>query len=95
MLNRYTIGVKLMSWGAKMCLNSGEDKEKLKMTVNGNTLLGSHTDSGGHLHSHIQPMCDYDTQSVVNVLKQQLLLSDDNQVKDSSQRKEYYRDEWK
>ena len=95
MISRYALGVKLMSWGARLCLNSDDDKKRFKAAINGNTLLGSHADSGGHLHSHIQPMCDYDTQSVVNTLKQELLLSNNNQMKHPSERKEYYKEEWK
>lgn len=89
------LGVRLMSWGAQLCLNSDEDKNNFKMAINGNTTIGSYADSGDHLRDHINPMCDYDTQSVVNVLKQELLLSGNNQVKHSSVKLEYYKENWK
>ena len=83
-----------MSLGALLCLNSNEDKERFKNAINGNTTLGSHVESVDHLRAHIQPMCDYDTQSVINVLKQELIISDCNQIKNSSKKLEYYKEEW-
>lgn len=86
-----------MSWGAKLCLNSGEDKEKFKNSININTTVGSYADSGDYLRGEIQPMNDYDTQSVINVLKQELLIEDQlafNGCK-VSEKKSYYKEAWK
>lgn len=84
-----------MSWGAKLCLNSAEDKEKFKQAINRNTTIGSFVDSGDHLRGVISPMCDYDTQSVINVIGQGLLNLDLNVKSHVSERVEYYKDEWK
>lgn len=85
-----------MSWGAKMCLNSEKGKELFKDAINRNTACGSHFDSGDYLRGEINPMCDYDTQSVVNVLKNELLINPDaafSGIK-TSEKKTYYRDSW-
>lgn len=97
MLSRYDLGVKLMSWGAKLCLNSFEDKEKFKQAINRNTTIGSYADSGDHLRGIINPMCDYDTDSVINVLKQELLIEKQlafNGV-NTSEKETYYKESWK
>ena len=94
---KYRLGVKLMSWGAKLCLNSAEDKEKFKQAINRNTTIGSFADSGDHLRGQINPMCDYDTDSVVNVLKQELLIEKQlafNGYK-TSVKETYYKESWK
>lgn len=97
MLSRYNLGVKLMGLGAKMCLNSTEDKERFKQAINRNTTIGSLADSGDHLRGEISPMCDYDTDSVINVLKQELLIESQlafNGV-DTSVKETYYKEVWK
>jgi hypothetical protein len=97
MLNSFNLGVKLMSLGAKLCLNSAEDKERFKQAINRNTTIGSLADSGDHLRGSIQPMNDYDTQSVINVLKQELLIKDQlvfNGV-DTSKKETYYKEVWR
>lgn len=85
-----------MSWGAKLCLNSDEDKEKFKDAINRNTTCGSHIDSGDHLRGAISPMCEYDTQSVINTLKHELLINNDIAFsgEKTSKRIEYYKEEW-
>ncbi len=97
MLSKYNLGVKLMSWGSKLCLNSAEDKEKFKQAINRNTTIGSFADSGDHLRGHIQPMNDYDTDSVVNVLKQELLIEKQLAFNDcnTSVKETYYKELWK
>lgn len=97
MLNRYSLGVKLMSWGAKLCLNSDEDKEKLKRQININTTIGSYADSGDYLRGFIQPMSDYDTQSVINVLKQELLIKKQLAFNGAkvTEKETYYKDVWR
>lgn len=86
-----------MSLGAKMCLNSDEDKEKFKDVININTAIGSYADSGDHLRGSISPMNDYDAQSVINVLKQNLLIEKQlafNECK-VTERSTYYSEKWK
>lgn len=97
MLSRYALGVKLMSFGASLCLNSAEDKEKFKQAINRNTTIGSFADSGDHLRGEINPMCDYDTDSVINVLKQELLIKEQLAFNntDTSVKEAYYREVWK
>lgn len=86
-----------MSLGAKLCLNSTEDKEKFKQAINRNTTIGSYADSGDYLRGAINPMCDYDTDSVINVLKRELLVEKQlafNGV-DTSKKETYYKEVWK
>ena len=85
-----------MSWGAKLCLNSAEDKERFKDAINRNTTCGSHIESGDHLRSAINPMCEYDTQSVINTLKHELLINHDVAFsgEKTSKKIEYYKEEW-
>lgn len=85
-----------MSYGAKLCLNSVEDKEKFKDAINRNTTLGSHIESGDHLRGVISPMCDYDTQSVINTLKHELLVNGDVDFsgENTSKKIKYYKEEW-
>ena len=91
------IGVKLMSLGAKLCLNSPDAKEKFKQSINRNTTLGSIADSGDHLRGEINPMCDYDTQSVINVLKLELLNENQSGFNgvDTSAKETCYKEIWK
>lgn len=86
-----------MSWGAKLCLNSSEDKEKLKRQININTTIGSYADSGDHLRGFIQPMSEYDTQSVINVLKQELLVKEQLAFNDGevTEKETYYKEVWR
>lgn len=87
-----------MCWGAKLCLNTEEEKHRFKIKINNNTKTGSVCESGDHLRGHIQPMCDYDTQSVINVLKNEILINNDADVwgegHESSKRIQYYHEEW-
>lgn len=86
-----------MSLGARLCLNSDEDKESFKNAINRNTTVGSFIDSGDHLRDEIKPMCDYDTQSVINVLSQELLIKKDVAFSDTvtTDKKEYYKEVWR
>ena len=97
MLSKRSLGVKLMSLGASLCLNSAEDKEKFKQSINRNTTIGSFADSGDHLRGEINPMCDYDTDSVINVLKQELLIKEQLAFNntDTSVKETYYKELWK
>ena len=93
---KYKLGVKLMSLGAKICFNSDEDKERFKDAININTTIGSYADSGDYLRGGINPMNDYDTQSVINVLKQNLLIEKQLAFNDSkvTKKETYYKEVW-
>lgn len=97
MLSRFSLGVKLMSFGAKLCLNSETDKQALKDAININTVIGAYADSGGHLLSSLTPITEYDTQSVINVLKQELLIKKDLAFNSYSPttKEAYYKENWK
>jgi len=87
------LGWLLIRWGAKLAFKSDDDMRNLKHHVNLNTWIGSQSDSGGHTLSKINPMCDYDTQSVINVLR---IPQDDNSIKNTLSKKiEYYEEKWK
>ena len=93
---RFNLGVKLMSIGARLCFNSDGNRDLFKDAINRNTTVGSHVDSGDHIRGSLSPMCEYDTQSVINVLTLKLLTEDDvafSSVK-TSERVEYYKDKW-
>lgn len=86
-----------MSLGAKLCLNSKEQKQAFKDAINRNTTIGSFADSGDYLRGYIQPMNDYDTQSVINVLKQELLIKKDLAFNGESTTRfeKYFSEKWK
>jgi hypothetical protein len=93
---RFNLGVKLMSIGARLCFNSDDSRDLFKDAINRNTTVGSHVDSGDHIRGSLGPMCEYDTQSVINVLTLKLLSEDDvafSGVK-TSEKVEYYKDKW-
>lgn len=87
-------GAALIKLGAKLYFDSDNSKlENLKDAINTQTTIGSYTDSGDHLRSSIQPMCEYDTQSVICALK----FGGFTEAPDVkfSERVEYYKDQWK
>tara|TARA_R110000851_G_scaffold54908_1_gene129242 strand:- start:44 stop:337 length:294 start_codon:yes stop_codon:yes gene_type:complete len=93
---RFKLGVKLMSLGARLCLSSDFNRDLFKDAINRNTTVGSHVDSGDHIRGTVSPMCEYDTQSVINVLCMELMINDDvafGKIK-TSKRIEYYKEEW-
>lgn len=67
------LGIELMAIGADLYFTTdndlGHNNHKLKDAINRDTLLGSFADSCGYIHSNMEPMCQYDTQSVINVLR--------------------------
>ena len=74
---KFKIGVKLLKWGSLLVFKDKQSKDLLKDAVNRNTLIGSIVESGNHIAGEVQPLCEYDTQSIVNVLKQELLVKKD------------------
>lgn len=61
-------GLQLMREGASLFFIDDESKEVFKRKINADTWVGSMAGSGGHIHSSMEPMSDFDTQSVINVL---------------------------
>lgn len=87
-------GAALIKLGAKLYFDGDDRKiENLKDAINTQTMIGSYADSGDHLRSFIQPMCEYDTQSVICALK----FGGFTEFRDvkCSERVEYYKDLWK
>ena len=91
-MSKRSLGIKLLSIGAKLVFSSDDDRDKLKHTINADTWIGAMSESGGHLLADVQPMNEYDTQSVINVLKHSKL---DAEVDSSSKKIQYYKEEWK
>ena len=87
-------GAALIKLGAKLYFDGCNSKlENLKDAINTETTIGSYADSGDHIRSFVQPMCEYDTQSVICVLKFGSFAESVN-VK-YSERVRYYKDTWK
>ena len=86
-------GVELMKQGAKLFFTGVAEKELFKHLVNGETVIGSYADSGGYIHSEMQPLCEYDTISVINVLRHGLL-SAENTIIPQSTPVNYYTEKW-
>ena len=93
---RFKFGVKLMGIGARLCLDSDINRDLFKDAINRNTAVGSYVDSGDHVKGMVSPMCEYDTQSVINVLSLELLFNDDVAfcgIK-TSKKAGYYKEDW-
>lgn len=88
---RRKLGWLLMRVGAKLAFVNDMDSQLFKGAINVNTWVGAQSESGGHLLGSIQPMCDYDTQSVINVLK----LPKSNEAQPAASEKDtYYSESW-
>jgi len=87
---KYKLGKWLLRKGATLYFVTEEDREELKNRINSDTWFGSFIETGNHLVYHMQPMNDYDTQSVINVLKH----IEPNYNRITSEREEYYKDVW-
>lgn len=94
---RFQLGVKLLKWGASLTFVDDDYRDLFKDAINRNTCVGSHVESGNHLTGYIQPMCEYDTQSVINVLRQELMVKPDLAFSRTvvTEREEYYKETWK
>lgn len=94
---RFKLGIKLLKWGSLLVFKDQYYKDLLKDAVNRNTLIGSIVESGNHIAGYVQPMCEYDTQSVVNVLNQELLVKKDIAFVGMSPTDKvvYYKEKWK
>jgi hypothetical protein len=94
---KFRLGITLLSWGSQLVFTNDDSKQLFKDAVNRNTLIGSHIETGNHLTGYVQPMCEYDTQSVINVLNQKLLINEDAAFVGMSitEKHEYYKETWK
>lgn len=84
-----------MKQGAKLFFVDDAAKELFKHLVNVETIIGSYADSGGYIHGMMTPLCEYDTQSVVNVLRNGLPAQDKPFTATPTVRKEYYQETWR
>jgi len=66
---RRKLGLWLLSQGARLAFVTDADKEELKDAINHDSIVWDAAGAGGHIRSELKPMNEYDTQSVVNVLK--------------------------
>lgn len=92
------LGIELMAIGADLYFTTdndlGHNNHKLKDAINRDTLLGSFADSCGYIHSNMEPMCQYDTQSVINVLRRRHLTKY-SQHNSPTDMEAYYKEVWK
>lgn len=84
-------GAALIELGANLYFKDDEQTQKLKRAINENTTIGSYAESGDHIRGHVKPMCDYDTQSVVNVLRQGKFCEN---ASETSKREAWYSESW-
>ena len=70
------------------------DRDKLKRKINYETIIGSCSESGGHIHGGMAPMNDYDTQSVINTLRNFDSFDLDTSEADT-EKENYYTEKWK
>ena len=93
---RFRIGVKLMGIGARLCLDSDVNRDLFKDAINRNTTASSYADSGDHIKGVVNPMCEYDTESVINVLSLELLVNDDFAFRGikTSKKVKHYKEDW-
>ncbi|MBA57023.1 MAG: hypothetical protein CMK89_21450 [Pseudomonadales bacterium] len=82
----------LIKLGAKLYFDSENKRDLFKHDINKQTTIGSYADSGDHLRGSIEPMNDYDTQSVILSLKYGTF-NNDGDVK-FSKKETYYKDVW-
>lgn len=92
------LGIELLSLGVNLYFTKDGDIRHnnivLKNAINHNTLIGSFADSGGYIHGDISPMNQYDTQSVINILRHKLLLKHTDATSSTDVINEY-KDKWK
>lgn len=86
------LGAALIKLGAKLYFDSEKKRDLFKNDINRQTTIGSYADSGDHLRGSIEPMNDYDTQSVILSLKYGTFTNDSN-IK-FSKKEMYYKDVW-
>lgn len=86
------LGAALIKLGANLYFDRDIKRDLFKADINTQTTIGSFADSGDYLRGSIEPMNDYDTQSVILSLKQGTFT---NEIDAKFSKKEtYYRDVW-
>lgn len=86
------LGAALIKLGANLYFDSNFKRDLLKHDINTQTTIGSFADSGDHIRGSVEPMNDYDTQSVIISLKYGTFINGiDSKF---SKRESYYRDVW-
>lgn len=73
--------------------SSDSDIEKLKQKINYQTWIGSMAGSGGHIHGGMKPMTEFDTISVINVLRSFSSFADDTETM-KTEKTSYHSEEW-
>lgn len=86
------LGAALIKLGAKLYFDSEKKRDLFKHDINTQTTIGSFADSGDHLRGSIEPMNDYDTQSVILSLKYGTFTNDIDAK--FSKKETYYKDVW-
>ena len=88
---RHLIGVKLLKLGSRLLFDSESQKEKFKHSINHDSYIGAMAGSGGHILGEVKPMCEFDTDSVINVLKHEMMLGAEINV---TKQEFYYKENW-
>lgn len=87
---RRCTGLWMLRVGANLSFKTKEEKEEFKNRINSDTWFGSFIYTGNHLCGSVQPMNEFDTQSVINVLSQKT----PNYEMITSEKEEYYKENW-
>lgn len=85
------LGITLMRWGAKLFFTEDASVRRFKTCVNAETYVNGYAETGGHILADVKPMCDYNTQSIINVLTHGYL---EIPPKSYSKKEFYYRENW-
>lgn len=88
---RHRLGWWLIRAGAKLALRNDAERDQFKDRINAETWQGAQIETGGHILSEINPMCEYDTQSVIIVLRRGL---DVGALDPMTKKLAYYREKW-
>lgn len=94
--------VKFYRWLLKIAVNNlyrdNSDgglkgrRKRLLDDINGETWVGAHIDTGGHLLAHLDPMVDYELVSVINAMTGETAFDCKGCVTTDVN---YYKKEWK
>ena len=68
-MTKHDIGVWMIKAGSKLVFSSDNARDNLKNAINYDSYIGGMAGTGGHIFADVKPMCEFDTQSVINVLK--------------------------
>ena len=85
-------GQWLIKLGANLIFKSNENRDLLKNNINHETWLYAMAGSGGHILGEIKPMNEFDTDSVISVLKSGDILN--TKITTRSKKDTYYLEKW-